>query len=255
MSLTRSFTVALLTFSVFGVLLAGCSSEDDSGTGTAVAPAPAGGAPAAADTAVPADTPVPVDTEVPAAVVETYALAQQFELSINVTSTKFNRIRRIPRKYSCTEEDISPPISWSEPPEGTVSLALVVDSNQHPGGLWAHWVLWGIPPDSRGLPESVANAPDAPSIGPNARQGTNSEEEVGWSGPCPPPINLASDARGTPKDRIVSEYFFKLYALDTDVGLGSDATMEDLLRAIDGHILAGGELTGEHVSDTKIIPR
>ena len=249
MSLTRSFTVALLTFSVFGVLLASCSSEDDSGTETAVAPAAAGGAPAAAD------TPVPADTEVLVAVVETYELAQQFELSINVTSTKFNRIRRIPRKYSCTEEDISPPISWSEPPEGTVSLALVVDSNQHPGALWAHWVLWGIPLDSRELPESVPNAPDAPSIGPNARQGTNNEDEVGWSGPCPPPIDLASDARGTAKDRVVSEYFFKLYALDTDIDLGPDATKEDLLRAIDGHILAGGEVMGEHVAKTQIHTR
>ncbi len=249
MSLTRSFTVALLTFSVFGVLLASCSSEDDGGTETAVAPAAAGGAPATAD------TPVPADTEVPVEVVETYELAQQFELSLNVTSTKFNRIRRIPRKYSCTEEDISPPISWSEPPEGTVSLALVVDSNQHPGALWAHWVLWGIPLDSRELPESVANAPDAPSIGPNARQGTNSEVVVGWSGPCPPPIDLASDARGTAKDRVVSEYFFKLYALDTDVDLGPDATKEDLLRAIDGHILAGGEVMGEHVSKTQIHTR
>ena len=171
MSLTRSFTVALLTFSVFGVLLASCSSEDDGGTATSVAPEAAGGAPAAAD------TPVPADTEVPVEVVETYELAQQFELSLNVTSTKFNRIRRIPRKYSCTEEDISPPISWSEPPEGTVSLALVVDSNQHPGALWAHWLLWGIPPDSRELPEAVPGAAEAPSIGPNARQGTNSEDE------------------------------------------------------------------------------
>ena len=249
MSLTRSFTVAILAFSVFGVFLASCSSEDDIGTETAVAPAAAGGAPAAAD------TPVPGDTEVPAEVVETYALAQQFELSINVTSTKFNRIRRIPRKYSCTEEDVSPPLTWSEPPEGTVSLALVVDSNQHPGALWAHWVLWGIPPDSRELPESVPGGPEAPSVGPDARQGINSEDEVGWSGPCPPPVDLASDARGTAKDRVVSEYFFKLYALDTDVDLGPDATKEDLLRAIDGHILAGGEVMGEHVSKTQIHTR
>ena len=249
MSLTRSFTVALLTFSVFGVLLASCSSEDDGGTATSVAPAAADGAPAAAD------TPVPADTEVPAEVVETYALAQQFELSINVTSTKFNRIRRIPRKYSCTEEDISPPISWSEPPEGTVSLALVVDSNQHPGALWAHWVLWGIPADSRQLPEAVPGGPEAPSVGPDARQGTNNEDEVGWSGPCPPPVDLASDARGTAKDRVVSEYFFKLYALDTDVDLGPDATKEDLLRQMDGHILAGGEVMGEHVSQTQIHTR
>ena len=250
MSLTRSFTVALVTFSVFGVLLASCSSEDDGGTETAVAPAAADGAPAAAD------TPVPADTEVPAEVVETYELAQQFELSLNVTSTKFNRIRRIPRKYSCTEEDISPPHDpGPNLRKAPSALRWWWTATSIPALCGRTGCCGGIPADSRQLPEAVPGGPEAPSVGPDARQGINSEDEVGWSGPCPPPVDLASDARGTAKDRVVSEYFFKLYALDTDVDLGPDATKEDLLRAIDGHILAGGEVMGEHVSKTQIHTR
>ena len=177
-------------------------------------------------------------------------MAQQFDLSIEVTSPEFNERRRIPRKYGCTQEDISPPLTWSEPPQGTVSLALVVDSNQHPGARWAHWVLWGIPPVARALPEAVPNTPEAPSIGPTARQGTNSEDKVGWSGPCPEPNRVPmSSMRPSNTRDVVKKYTFRLYALDTDIELGSDATKEDLLRAIDGHIIIGGELTGEQVGE------
>ena len=181
---------------------------------------------------------------------EEYTVAQQFDLSIEVTSSEFNERRRIPRKYGCTQEDISPPLTWSEPPQGTVSLALVVDSSQHPGPRWAHWVLWGIPPAARALPEAVPNTPEAPSIGPTARQGTNSEDKVGWSGPCPEPnrVPMSSTRPSNTRD-VVKKYTFRLYALDTDIELGSDATKEDLLRAIDGHIIIGGELTGEQVGE------
>ncbi len=231
MSLPRSIKVVFVATALVGALALGCSSDD----GTTEAEAPAdNGAGADAD----------------AAVVEEYALVQQFDLSINVTSSKFNEERRIPRKYGCTEEDVSAPITWSEVPEGTVSLALVVDSDQFPGAPWAHWVLWGIPPDARGLPEAVPNTADAPSIGPKARQGTNSDEKVGWSGPCPPPVLLYQGVSGP--IAAVKHYLFMLYALDTEIELGPEATKEDLLRAIDGHILAGGELVGEHVSKERI---
>ena len=214
-----------------GALALGCSSGDD---GTTEAEAPAANAAAGAD----------------AAEVAEYALVQQFDLSIAVTSSKFNEDRRIPRKYSCTEENVSVPITWSEVPEGTVSLALVVESDQFPGASWVHWVLWGIPPDARGLPEAVPNTEEAPPIGPEARQGTNSDEKVGWSGPCPPPV-LLYQARSGPIDA-VKHYRFNLYALDTEIDLGPEATKEDLLRAIDGHILAGGGLVGEHVAKERL---
>ena len=233
MSHPRSIKVVFVATALVGALALGCSSGDDA----TEAEAPADTAAASAE----------ADAGAVAAAVEEYALVQQFDLSISVTSSKFNIERRIPRKYSCTEEDVSVPITWSEVPEGTVSLALVVDSDQFPGPPWAHWVLWGILPDARGLPEAVPNTAEAPSIGPKARQGTNSDEKVGWSGPCPPPVLLlgAKSVSG-PRDA-VKQYPFKLYALDTDIELGPEATKEDLLRAIDGHILAGGELMGEHV--------
>ena len=176
-----------------------------------------------------------------------YRLEQQFALSMSVTSTKFNETRRIPRLYSCTQEDISPPISWGAAPEGTVSLALVVDSDQHAGPPWVHWVLWGIPADARSLPEAVPNTPLAPSVGPNAAQGTNTENNVGWTGPCPTPVLLSQEHQAS----AVARYTFKLYALDTGLSLGTETTKNDLLEAIDGHVLAGGELVGEHVSNVQ----
>ena len=182
-----------------------------------------------------------------AEVEDEYKLAQQFALSIAVTSTKFNETRRIPRLYSCTQEGISPPISWGEAPAGTVSLALVVDSDQHAGPPWVHWVLWGIPADARSLPEAVPNTPEAPSVGPNAAQGTNTENNIGWTGPCPTPVLLSIEHQAS----AVAKYTFKVFALDTELTLGTETTKNDLLEAIDGHILAGGELVGEHVSNVQ----
>ena len=151
---------ALVVLALLLVVAAACSSGD-SGTETGAPAAEAG-----AETG--------------------YELAQQFELSITVASTEFNETRRIPRKYSCTDADGSTPITWGEVPDGTVSLALLMESNQHPGPLWVHWLLWGIPPDARELPEGIARAGDAPAVGPSAAQGTNDDKVVGWSGPCPP---------------------------------------------------------------------
>ena len=175
---------------------------------------------------------------------EEYKLTQQFDLSISISSTKFNETRRIPRQYSCTQEDISPPISWEGIPVGTVSFALIVDSNQHAGPPWVHWVLWNIPSTVMELPEAVPKTASVPLVGMRAGQGTNTEKNIGWTGPCPPPVLVGNKSQVSS----AKTYRFKLYALDTEVELESSATKNNLLRNIDGHILAGGELTGEHVS-------
>ena len=220
--------LALLLF----VAAAGCSS-DDGGSETGAAAAAAGDTEAAPEAGAEGE----------------YALTQQLELSITVTSTKFNETRRIPRKYSCTEEDVSPPITWGDVPDGTVSLALMVDSDQRPGALWGHWVLWGIPPDARGLPEEIPNAHDAPAVGPKAAQGTNDDNKVGWSGPCPGTLKLSfQPGHGGGPIKAANSYYFRLYALDVDLDLGPEATKWDFLRAIDGHVIAAGELVGEQVS-------
>ncbi len=236
----RSIEIVLVATALVATLALGCSSDDD-GVAVPEATADNGAAAGAA-----------VEAEAGAAPVEEYKLAQQFDLGIAVTSSKFNEERRIPRQYSCTEEDVSVPITWGDVPDGTVSLALVVDGDQFPGARWVHWVLWGIPPDARGLPEAVPNTPEAPSIGPAARQGTNSDQELGWSGPCPPPFRAGWGGDKASQVSAVKHYRFRLYALDTQIDLGPEATKWDLLRAMDGHILAGGELVGEHVSKDKL---
>ena len=191
-----------------------------------------------------------------------YKLTQQFDLSITMSSTKFSETRRIPRMYGCKQDNVSVPISWGDVPDGTVSLALLMESNQFPGELYVHWLLWNIPTDLGELPEAVPNGPDAPSVGPKAAQGTNSDETVGWTGPCPEPVTLgvSTSRTGTAgglrsvadAERSTAEYFFKLYALDTELDLGPEADKNAFLRAIDGHVVAGGELQGEQVSQTQI---
>ena len=232
---------ALVAIAVLAGGAIACSSGDDE-----MDPQPA--ARASAPTAAAADTPAAAENDDAGGSDEERQLAQQFDLSIEVTSPEFNERKRIPKKYGCEQENVSPPITWTDVPEGTVSLALLVDSDQFPGSRSVHWVLWGIPPDARDLPEAVPNGPDAPAIGPAARQGTNDDQQVGWSGPCPEPVIFRTTSEGHPKgDTLVKRYSFSLFALDTNVDLGPEATKADLLEAIDGHILGGGQLIGEQV--------
>ena len=177
---------------------------------------------------------------------EEYLITQTYELTMTVTSTKFDHRRRIPREYSCSDKDISVPITWSQAPEGTVSIAIVLESNQNPGAPWSHWVMWGIPADEVGLPTDLAKTHEAASVGPAARQGTNDDGNVGWNGPCPPEVRHS--LHGGALDDPVKQYTFKVFALDAEITLGPEATKDDLLKAIDGKIIGTGEVVGEHVS-------
>jgi Raf kinase inhibitor-like YbhB/YbcL family protein len=135
----------------------------------------------------------------------------------------------IPPKYTCDGQDISPPLSWSDPPDGTTSFALISDDPDAPMGTWVHWVIWNIPASARALEE---NTPQTASLPNGATQGTTDFHRVGYGGPCPP--------SGTHR------YFFKLYALDTTLNLPSSTTKKDLEKAMHGHILAQTELMGKY---------
>ena len=213
-----------------------------------------------------------------------YQLVQKFETNVQVTSTAFDEKRRIPKKNACVEvefvtgapstnvkakrENKSTPLTWGELPEGTVSVALVVDSDQgttvgvhkpvyldptyfdkfKKGAKWVHWVIWNVPADAGGLDEGVPTTTAAlPDIGPQTMQGTNSELEVGYYGPCPPPATVY---HGRPAvDQVKFTYTFTLYALDKVIeGLGPETTKDALLRAIDGSILGSGVAVGEHTA-------
>ena len=135
----------------------------------------------------------------------------------------------IPKKYTCDGPDVSPPLSWSDVPAGTKSLALIADDPDAPMGTWVHWVSWNIPPTARALEEDVPKRDTLPN---GMKQGTTDFRSIGYGGPCPP--------SGTHR------YFFKLYALDTILNLPPSATKKDLEKATQGHLLAKTELMGKY---------
>jgi Raf kinase inhibitor-like YbhB/YbcL family protein len=139
-------------------------------------------------------------------------------------STAFDHGGPIPRRHSCEGEDLSPPLSWSGVPDGTRSLALVVDDPDAPAWTFTHWLGWGLNPGAQGLGEGEA-APVA---------GRNDFGTSGYRGPCPPP--------GHGRHR----YSFRLYALDSDPDLSSGADKRELGRALEGHTLATAELIGTY---------
>ncbi|MHB9134224.1 MAG: YbhB/YbcL family Raf kinase inhibitor-like protein [Armatimonadota bacterium] len=150
-------------------------------------------------------------------------------MTITMTSSAFTEGGMIPNKYSANGENLSPPLSWTNVPENAKTLALIVDDPDAPSKVWVHWVLWNLPATVTGLPEGV---PTKPELDNGARQGMNDSKKTGYSGPRPP--------SGT------HSYYFKLYALDTTLNLGSDTTKETLLKAMDGHIVGQGQLMGKY---------
>ena len=145
-------------------------------------------------------------------------------MSLNLKSDAFVSGQSIPAKYTCVGKNVSPALTWSDPPAGTRSFALIVDDPDAPMGTWVHWVLFNIPADQHDLAE------DLPVTGNAIYFGKNSSGNTRYDGPCPP--------SGTHR------YYFKLYALDTLVDLRPGATKEELLKAMQGHTLAQGELMG-----------
>jgi Raf kinase inhibitor-like YbhB/YbcL family protein len=150
-------------------------------------------------------------------------------MDFGLTSSAFSMEEAIPTKYSCDGENISPPLQWSDPPDGTQSFALISDDPDAPAGTWVHWLLYNIPADVRALPEAI---PAEAELSDGSRHGENSFGRLDYGGPCPP--------GGTHR------YFFKLYALDRVLDLEAGADKETLLQTMEGHILAQTELMGTY---------
>jgi Raf kinase inhibitor-like YbhB/YbcL family protein len=154
----------------------------------------------------------------------------ELPMKIELTSPVIEEGGKIPVKFTCDGDDVSPPLEWSKVPEDTRSLALICDDPDAPMGTWVHWVLYGLAADTTALPEGLPTDKATDGV---ARQGVNDFKRIGYGGPCPPP--------GKPH-----RYFFKLYALDSVPDLKPGAQKKDLEKAMQGHILAQGQLMGRY---------
>jgi Raf kinase inhibitor-like YbhB/YbcL family protein len=150
-------------------------------------------------------------------------------MEIKITSSVFEDGGLIPAKYTCDGADMSPALRWDVVPEGTKSIALICDDPDAPMGTFVHWVIFGLPAETRELTENIPSDETLPN---GAKQGTSDFGRIGYGGPCPP--------SGTHR------YFFKIYALDTEVDLAAGASKRELVKAMEGHILGQGQLIGKY---------
>jgi Raf kinase inhibitor-like YbhB/YbcL family protein len=153
-----------------------------------------------------------------------------YSMEFKITSQAFSASQKIPPKYTCDGEDVSPDLEWSGAPANTKSFALIVDDPDAPSGSFNHWVLYGLAGNISKLPEGLPRQPEVTE--PVCKQGISDFGRPGYGGPCPP-----SGAH---------RYFFKLYALDTELSLSPKFRKRDLDNAIKGHVLAHAELMGTY---------
>lgn len=154
-------------------------------------------------------------------------------MTFTLQSPAFQAQGAIPEKYTCDGSDVSPALRWSGAPAGTKSFALIVDDPDAPDPkapkrVYAHWVLYDIPPTTTELPEGVKSA----QLPKGTREGSNDWNRTGYGGPCPP-IGR-------------HRYFFKLFALDTVLGDIGAPSKKELEAAISGHVIATAELIGTY---------
>ena len=143
---------------------------------------------------------------------------------MKIASPAFAENSTIPKRHTCDGENTSPPLTIAGVPEGAISLALIVDDPDAPAGTWVHWVVWHIDARTREI--------KAGSLPAGAVQGVNSFKRNNYGGPCPPSGS--------------HRYFFKLYALDSNLNLGSGTTKADMERAMKGHVVAEAQTMGRY---------
>ncbi len=147
-------------------------------------------------------------------------------MAIQVTSSAFEPGGAIPRKHTGEGQDVSPALTWTGLPEGTREIALICDDPDAPRPEpFVHWVVYKIPADRTGFPEGSTQG---------ALEGQNDFGQTGYGGPMPP------------RGHGVHHYHFKVYALDTELEVGAGLTKDQLLEAMEGHVLDEGELVGTY---------
>ena len=153
----------------------------------------------------------------------------QQEHELKLTSTAFKEGEAIPRGYTCDGANVSPPLEWTGVPKTAKTITIIVDDPDAPGGTWVHWVLYNLPGDGLGL---IENTPLTETLNGGGVQGTNDFGKIGYGGPCPP--------LGTHR------YFFKFYAVDSELTLKPRANKAEVEKAMEGHIVGQAQLMGTY---------
>ena len=165
------------------------------------------------------------------------ALAAETEDTITISSTAFEHHGTVPLQFSAYGDNISPQLSWSNLPAGTVQLALVMDDPVAPTPQpFVHWVAYNIPADASGLPQALSKDPQVTGVADLAGMinGLNGIRQAGYFGPRPP------------VDGKLHAYHFRVYALDSALNLPEGLNKDTLLEAIEGHVLGTGMLMGHY---------
>ncbi|MGE5280260.1 MAG: YbhB/YbcL family Raf kinase inhibitor-like protein [Deltaproteobacteria bacterium] len=150
--------------------------------------------------------------------------------AMELTSRDIKQDMPIPDAFTCEGSDISPQLAWKDVPEGVESFVLICDDPDAPAGTWVHWVVYNIPADVR---ELAPGAPASERWGDGTRQGMTDFGRVGYGGPCPPP--------GKPH-----RYYFTLYALDARLSLERPVRKEEVVKALQPHLLGKAVLMGTY---------
>ncbi len=208
--------VLQISFLILILMLTSCSTS-----AAPISSPPEDPAPTQLDMEVVDPTYTPAEFDAGSAIEE----AEEFTL----TSAAFEEGGSIPIQFSCDGEDVSPELSWRGTPEGSLSLVLIMDDPDAPGGTWVHWILFNMPSDLIELPASV---PAEPILSDGSIHGVNSWGRHDYGGPCPP--------QGTHR------YFFKLYALDKSLDVLEGTDTQALYDMMQGHILADATLMGTY---------
>lgn len=148
---------------------------------------------------------------------------------MKIFSKSFQENGMIPKQYTCDGKNISPHLAWANVIEGAVSIALIMEDPIAPGKTFTHWVIYNISAKLKELPENISSSKNL-SIG--AKQGINDYGKIGYGGPCPPTAT--------------HKYYFKFHILDTMLDLDAGANKDQLMAAMEGHIIEKAQYMGKY---------
>jgi Raf kinase inhibitor-like YbhB/YbcL family protein len=149
---------------------------------------------------------------------------------LKLATSAFTFGEKIPKQYTADGKNISPSLSWQEPPKGTKSFVIIVDDPDAPAGVWTHWIVYNIPPDTTSLKEGISRDKKLPD---GSLQGKNSGGHIGYDGPAPP--------KGK-----THRYFFNIFALNTVLKAPPGANKKTIESLMERHVIGEGQMMGTY---------